>query len=135
MSGGQKGITGGATIHGEGGGKGRPRSKEFRTWLSMRRRCKDKDHYVKHGITVCARWESSFPDFLADVGRAPSEKHTLDRFPNPLGNYEPGNVRWATMVEQRHNRRPHQPSRHWKGKKRVVVRDEHGNFVKLGGAM
>lgn len=123
MSGGQKGRRGGAILHGE------CRSKEWRSWCSMRRRCREKPHYVKRGITVCARWES-FAFFLEDVGRAPSEAHTLDRFPNPAGNYEPGNVRWATMLEQRHNRAPGaKVGRPWLGKKRDMKRGSDGRFV------
>jgi len=59
--------------------------------------------YGGAGITVCARW-CEFTGFLADMGERPEGK-TLDRYPNPAGNYEPGNVRWATPYEQRHNRR------------------------------
>lgn len=63
-------------------------------------------YYGGRGIKVCARWLASFADFLADVGERPSPKLTLDRFPNNDGNYEPGNVRWATWSEQMRNRRP-----------------------------
>jgi hypothetical protein len=59
--------------------------------------------YGARGVTVCDRWRKSFDDFLADMGRAPSQAHSLDRINNDLG-YEPGNVRWATDHEQNRNR-------------------------------
>ena len=60
--------------------------------------------YGGRGISVCTRWRESFQNFLADVGPR-LEGTTLDRWPNNDGNYEPGNVRWATPKEQRANRR------------------------------
>lgn len=77
---------------------------EWRAWVEMRRRCRStRQNYRKRGITVCERWDASFEDFLRDVGSRPSPEHSLDRINND-GNYEPGNVRWATMIEQNRNR-------------------------------
>lgn len=66
---------------------------------------KDRRNYSERGIRVCAEWRKDFPSFLGHIGPRPSAKHSLDRIDND-GNYEPGNVRWATVSEQRANTRP-----------------------------
>lgn len=81
---------------------------EWRSWSSMRNRCRSQSsdnwpQYGGRGITICERWDS-FAAFFEDMGPRPSQKHTLDRYPNPDGNYEPGNCRWATQREQTNNR-------------------------------
>jgi hypothetical protein len=89
------------------GGNGTP---EYIAWKSMKARCflpgvaQFKD-YGGRGITVCAEWIADFASFLAHVGTRPGPGFSLDRINND-GNYEPGNVRWATRLEQTHNRRP-----------------------------
>lgn len=93
--------------HGESNNGGAD-TPEYRAWAAMKRRCVslDKRHvYADRGIKVCARWAASFQAFLADVGRRPSPDHSIDRFPDNDGNYEPGNVRWATRSQQAKNRR------------------------------
>ena len=66
--------------------------------------------YGGRGITICNRWLhgegnlTGFQCFIADVGSKPSTSHSLDRKEND-GNYEPGNVRWATGREQALNTR------------------------------
>lgn len=130
MAGGQLGRVGGAVSHGHAM-KG-VRSREYRCWLSMRLRCRQKPEYRDRGIRVCAEWDSSFEAFLLCVGPSPSSKHTLDRWPNPNGNYEPGNVRWATMLEQRHNRRPDaKVGKPWLGKARTAMAGSGNPSAKL----
>lgn len=84
------------------------RTTEYRIWASMIQRCtnprvRSYRSYGQRGISVCERW-LSFAAFYADVGPRPSTKHTLDRIDND-GHYEPGNVRWATALEQSRNSR------------------------------
>ena len=85
------------------------RTPEYRTWCAMKERCERVGHrsypdYGGRGIRVADTWRDDFARFLADVGKRPSPKHTIDRIENARG-YEPGNVRWATRKEQNQNKR------------------------------
>jgi len=84
---------------------------EYSNWLMMKNRClNERDaNYARwgaKGVKVCKRWLHGeagvhpFLCFLADMGRKPSKRHSLDRYPNRRGNYKPGNVRWATAKQQ-----------------------------------
>jgi len=83
---------------------GQSNSPTHKTWMSMNRRCTNPTHqaykyYGGKGVKVCKRWKS-FKNFLQDMGERPLGK-TIDRFPKTDGNYEPGNCRWATVMQQR----------------------------------
>jgi hypothetical protein len=81
---------------------------EHRSWAAMIQRCTNPNVerypcYGGRGITVCDHWRFSYSNFLADMGRKPTIKHSLDRI-NVNGNYEKLNCRWATIIEQANNK-------------------------------
>lgn len=83
---------------------------EKRIWNGMLERCTNAKNpayknYGARGVKVCAQWRRSFQQFLADVGPRPSNLYSIDRYPDWTGNYEPGNVRWATREQQARNKR------------------------------
>lgn len=87
---------------------GRP-TLTYKSWQAMLKRChgassdQEQRLYRDRGITVCQSWRDSFSIFLADMGVRPPGT-SIDRIDN-YGNYEPGNCRWATPIEQRRNQR------------------------------
>jgi hypothetical protein len=113
---------------------------EYEAWLSMRKRClnrKDKGwhNYGGRGIKICEEWKNDYRAFIAYVGRRPTSNHSLDRINND-GNYEPGNVRWATRKTQINNRRPVQ-RRNWRGAAKYaygIVRDFEEVLCSYSGA-
>ena len=89
------------------------RTREYKTWHHMIQRCyyKKDDSYKNYGgrgIKVYYKWRVSFVNFLNylknnNMFPKPVGK-SIDRVNND-GNYCPGNIRWATLIEQRANQR------------------------------
>lgn len=90
--------------HGHGG------SRIYTCWKGVMRRCLNVDagdyrRYGGRGITVHEPWRDPavfIHDVEAEIGPMP-DGLTLDRI-NNSGNYEPGNIRWATRIAQAQNR-------------------------------
>lgn len=87
---------------------GKSKTPEHKIWLGMLSRCRNPNvkcyaDYGGRGVVVCEAW-ADFSAFLADVGERPSPTHSLERIKTD-GDYEPGNVRWATPLEQANNKR------------------------------
>lgn len=92
---------------------GMSKTPEYCAWNSLRSRCYTKHNpkypdYGGRGIRVCARWlepnGQGFLNFLADMGKRPSKRHSIERKGNN-GDYEPGNCEWATKEKQANNTR------------------------------
>lgn len=84
------------------------KSEEYSSWRHMRERCNNKNHkhyenYGGRGIIVCKEWNKYFSSFLKDIGEKPFSGAEIDRKNND-GNYEPGNCRWTTRLENARNR-------------------------------
>lgn len=112
-------------------------AKEYFRWNNMMARCYSPTsngyhNYGGRGIKVCDRWRfgdgerTGVECYLADIGKPPFEGATIDRIDND-GNYEPGNVRWATRKQQSRNRRNLKPIE-WNGKAvfAVDIADQFG---------
>jgi hypothetical protein len=85
----------------------------YRVWASIKERCyrpgcRAFRNYGGRGIIMCDEWKNDFLAFYNYVGEPPSIYHSIDRIDND-GNYEPGNVRWATAKQQANNQRPRPP--------------------------
>lgn len=78
---------------------------EYDAYMHAKYRCTNPkaQRYKNYGGRGIKFLFTSFEQFFAELGPRPRGK-TLDR-PDNEGNYEPGNVRWATPKQQANNRR------------------------------
>lgn len=82
-------------------------TSEYAAYSEAKRRCTNPKHdaWSRYGGRGIKFLFENFEAFFAYLGPKPSSEHSLDRNNND-GNYEPGNVQWATKSHQNKNRRP-----------------------------
>jgi hypothetical protein len=85
---------------------GKQRKLEYGSFYNAHSRCNNPNNsaYKYYGGRGIEFRFNNFEQFIAYIGDRPTPKHTLDRI-NTDGHYEPGNVRWATRLEQQNNLR------------------------------
>jgi hypothetical protein len=76
-------------------------SPEYASYTRAKHRCADK-HNARYGGRGIQFLFTSFEQFYAEMGPRPAGT-SVDRI-RSNGNYEPGNVKWATPKEQANNR-------------------------------
>jgi hypothetical protein len=85
-------------------------SMMYKRWQGIKTRCYNSNQtrtykdYGARGIAIAPEWKDDFKKFYEYMGEPPTLLHTIDRI-DVNGNYEPGNVRWATQSEQMKNTR------------------------------
>lgn len=84
---------------------GEQATPEYSAYTAARARCVNPKNprYPTYGGRGIKFLFTSFEQFFAEVGTRPTAEHSIDRKNND-GNYEPGNVRWATLEEQLANK-------------------------------
>lgn len=88
---------------------GMSKSRLFRIWDHMNRRCSDYKatgwkHYGGRGVIVCPEWHEFIPFMKWAMANGYTENLEIDRIDND-GNYEPSNCRWVTRAENNRNKR------------------------------
>ncbi|HEY5125578.1 MAG TPA: hypothetical protein VIK14_17760 [Ignavibacteria bacterium] len=90
--------------------KNKDYSKNYNRWHNINNRCyntnnNDYKNYGARGIANYWRYDRlGFTEYISKLEHYKKSGYTLDRIDND-GNYEPGNLRWATAREQQQNKR------------------------------
>ena len=80
---------------------------EWRVWYKMIWSCRKQAIYYVD-VHVCEDWQGpkGFLAWFDHIGERPSREMVQDRI-NKMGDYEPGNVEWATKTNSMNRMRKH----------------------------
>jgi len=93
----------------------------FGIWQQMKSRCYNPNNnsYPRYGgknITICTEWLNSYTIFKKwSINNKYKNNLSIDRYPDPYGNYEPDNCRWATKTQQAVHQRYRKHSSKYRG--------------------
>ena len=89
-----------------GHSRNRKKSSEYNSYSSAKNRCQNTQYaeYEYYGGRGIEFRFNSFEEFLDELGKKPSVKHSIERIDNN-GHYEKGNVKWSTATKQGRNKR------------------------------
>ena len=83
---------------------------EYKSMAGAKLRCTSEKYHARHRYRSRGV-EFRFPSIIAatewvlqNLGQRPTPQHSIDRYPDKDGHYEPGNLRWATKSDQAFNR-------------------------------
>lgn len=121
---------------------GKSTSVEYKAWSSMWMRCTNPnyDNYLLYKDRTPPEEWRDFAVFYAHIGPKPNPEFSLDRIDNEKP-YGPGNVRWATDVEQNNNRSntrlvtfrgETQPISYWASKTGIKLATLHDRIGRYG---
>lgn len=116
------------------------KTKIYRTWKNIKTRCFNHkipgyNDYGGRGITICNQWRRnfiSFYNYLIILPNALREGYSIDRI-NNNGNYEPGNVQWATTHEQAANTRKSKNNKYGYTGVIIVPGYGYGGYISVHG--
>lgn len=109
---------------------GKSQTPIYGLWTSIKWRLRHDQNYAN--VRMHEPWTTNFEafeTFILSLGEKPDPTYTLDRI-KPSGNYEPGNLRWASKTTQSQNRK-NSMSLDVEGRSKVAVGQQYDNLTVL----